>query len=144
MDLIAIAAKLDTILGAVSGIVEHYPQVPDTIGNTPCLIVGQPKGVTMPGVGLQITTFSVPLTILVGRIPDDARTRALLNPLVQGVIAALAPINEATGAALLWTVVSSIDWDTDRKADFGGEAYLAIDFLLHMELHESVGTYGAI
>ena len=144
MDLLAIATQLDTTLGAVAGIVEHYPQGPDAIGDMPCLVIGQPKGTTMPGATLQVTTLQVPITVYVARIADDARSRVLLNPLANAIIAALAPINEATGAQLLWSAVESIDWDTDRSANYAGSAYLAIEFVLHMTLHETVNPSAAI
>lgn len=142
MDLIGIATQLDKTLGAMAGVRSHYPQHPDTVGATPCVVIGMAKGTTRTG-SQQRTQIEVPVRIYLERISDDARVAADVSPWVNAVIAALAPINSAQSTGL-WAVITGIDWDTDKYYAVGGSAYAAIDFTLHMEQIETVSTYGAI
>lgn len=143
MNLIAMAAKLDVAVGAVAGINAHYSVHPDTIGTTPCSVILQPKGSTRTG-SQQRTTVEFPIRIYVARIPSDNVAATLMNPFVNGVIAALAPINSAQTATNLWAVITKIDWDTDRYYQVGDESYVGLEFTVHMEQIEAVSNYGAV
>lgn len=143
MDLIAMAAQLDTTLGAVAGIVSHFPQHPDSIPDTPCLVVMQPRLRTATG-SHQRTTFDWPVRIYFDAIADEGRVLATMNPFVNAVLAALALINSAQSAANLWAVITGIDTDTTRRSKVGDVDYFVLEFVIHMEQLETVSTYGAI
>lgn len=140
MNIVGIQTQLDTTVGAVSGIVSHFAQMPDSVPDAPCSIIGQPKGTTLAG-GRQDTDISIPIYVLVARAPDEQRASQLLNPFVNGVIAALSAVSSASG---LWNVITQIEWDTNRYLRVGGTAYHAILFTVHMEVVEAVNTYGSI
>lgn len=143
MNLAGIKAQFATTLGAMTGLTggalaEH----PDALGTTPVIVMGMPKGQTRSG-SQQRTTIEQPFRLYVERVADEARTAALVDPWVDAVIAALAPINSAQGPGL-WAVITGIDWDTDKYYEVAGAAYHAIDFTAHLEQIETVNTYGAI
>ncbi len=143
MNLAGIKAQFATTLGAMAGLTggalsEH----PDSLASTPVIVMGMPKGTTRSG-SQQRTQIEQPFRLYIERIADEARTAALVDPWVNSVIAALAPINSAQGSGL-WTVITGIDWDTDKYYEVAGAAYHAIDFTAHMEQIETVSTYGAI
>lgn len=143
MDLAGIKAQFATTLGAMAGLTggalaEH----PDSLSSTPVVVMGMPKGSTHTG-SQQRTVIDQPFRLYVERIADEARTAALVDPWVNAVIAALAPINSAQGPGL-WAVITGIDWDTDKYYQVADAAYHAIDFTAHLEQIETVSTYGAI
>ncbi len=143
MDLAGIATQFATTLGAMSGLTGGaLAQHPDAIATTPVIVVGMAKGQTRTG-SQQRTTIEQPFRLYIERVADEARTAAAVEPWVNNVIAALAPINSAQGPGL-WAVITGIDWDTDKYYEVAGSAYHAIDFIAHLEQIETVSTYGAI
>ncbi len=143
MNIAGIATQFATTLGAMSGLTGGASATEtDALPNTPCIVVLMPKGQTRTG-SQQRTTIEQPFRLYISRVADEARTAALVQPWVNAVIAALAPINSAQGPGY-WAVITGIDWDTDKYYAVGGEDYHAIDFIAHLEQIETVSTYGAI
>ncbi len=140
MNTAGIRSQLVTILSTVSGVTECVLWA-DSVGTTPAIHVGKPKGHYTPGASRQEALLEVPVRVYVGKIADETRNQGLLDPILDAINLALAPYNTNTG---YWTVIESIDFDTDKSyGSIAGEAYSAIDITIHMLFVETVNTYAA-
>jgi len=139
MDIIGIQTQLATILTGVGGVAQTFAQQPSVMNKTPSLVVGQPHGKTATG-SPQVTAVTVPVRVYVARIADEARAAAIVTPLVNAVIAALAPYNANAG---YWNVVETVEWDTCKYYEVAGASYIAVDFEIGLIVIDTVGTYGA-
>ena len=135
MDIVGIQnAVYTTLQTGMAGVVnEFYAQHPDSISNTPAMVMGQPKLSVTLGQR-QDTDCLMPLRFYVGRVADNARAAIIVNNLVNAFIVAMNPIASYTN---LWRVITRIDIDTDRYYEVARTQYHAIDVVLHMELIET-------
>lgn len=136
MDIPGIKGLLADRLRTVANVRKSFSEHPASIPITPAIVVGQPKAQITPG-NRQLTLLTQPFRVYVGKI-DDARTEALINPLAQGCLNALAPISSAMPSnSLLWNSITAIEFDTDKYYEVSGVSYQAIDFTLHMSISET-------
>jgi hypothetical protein len=124
MNTNTLAAAVVAKAAGIAGMRGTSPTAPDTIPASPWTIVGAHQAV-MDGITTHIT---FPLRVYVERVTDDARTQAVVNDLVDAMVAAYWD-----GITIGGTVAQAriVAWNTDLwNPDIGGVAYQVPEFTL--------------
>jgi hypothetical protein len=73
----------------ITGMLYTYSRMPDTIGGTPAMVLGQMTAVILPG-NREVTTYNWELFLYQERLGDDDRTVAAVDDMIELVQTAYA------------------------------------------------------
>jgi hypothetical protein len=115
----------NTVFAGVTGIRSAFPREPDTLGPTPCAVVGQIQSTNVEPGNKERIEFTMPVIVYVARVSSDDRTIQINDDLVDAIIIASRAHYSLGGAVeqVIWSAV-----DTDLWLKVGKEAYSAAKF----------------